>query len=504
MKSIGLQILLSVCLCTSLLAGNDPPQVAGFDSLFAKVQTMRANSPDSAIRLLQLGYENYVAASDTLAAIQTLIQWAHIAGHLGNYRASYDKLWKALILADEAKIEKEKAYVYLELGRYYSFFKRKDEAFHYLDLSLAITREQVAQGRLSSAKLVKHYYSLCTTHRELNSPESAQRYLDSCWLFFDPQVSEVELPKLKLEQAYLLKETRKYAAALKLFHEIKPWFEEHRPANQVLLLTFMGDTYRLQQNYTESEEYYLAALAISRRYHSHLDFIPLVHEKLAHLYADMGKHSLAYQSLTVAKELDRQIFDSRSEKNHPLLKILDDFRVEQENREKLLKEQQLAQLMHEDEVLFLQRTILFISLILLLIIGLVYFKQVRSKHQAEKKAFERSQEIDQVRLQLFTDVSHELKTPLTLILGPLRQLLALDHVDEKVRESLAMMERNTRQLTRLIHEILEFRKVESGKAKLNLALGDLVAFTLELIGPFKLMAETKQVSLIFEAQPKEM
>ena len=503
MKSLGLQLLLLIGLSTQLFAFNDLTQVEEGDSLFEAAQITRTQNPDSAISLLLQGYSTYIEAGDTSGAIRTLMLWAGISGHLGNYRESYEKLWKALILANEANLEDERAYVYIDLGRYYSFFKRKEEAFHYLGLSLDITKKQVAQGVHSQASLVKHYYSICATYRELNDPELAQKYLDSCFLFFDPGFEEIDLPKLKLEQAYLLKEEQKYLEALAMFQEIKPWFEEHRPANQVLLLTYTGDTHKALKNYRESESCYQAALAISERYNSHLDFTPLVHEKLADLYASTNEFSLAYQSLSKAKKLDVKIFDSRSENNRPLLEILDDFRKEQENREKLLREKRIAQLMHEDEVQFLQRTILIVSLILLVIIGFVYFSHVRSKHRHEKLEYERNKEIDQIKLRLFTNVSHEFKTPLTLILGPLQQLLSRRQLDASMKSSLQMMERNARQLKRLINEILEFRKIESAEVKLNASFGDILAFSKRLTHSFEVLAKDKNITLSFGTDERE-
>lgn len=504
MKAVGFHILLSLCITVQLFATNDSTTSASIGILLEKAQTIKTQDPDSAIQLFRRCYNEYIEIADTSGAIQSLKRWSGVNGHLANYRESYDKLWKALILANEADMEAEKASLYIMIGRYYSFYKRKKETFHYLGLSLEINKRLVANGSLPAASLVDNYYAYCATYREINEPELAQAYLDSCFSLYSPENSSSTIYQLKFEQAFILKESQQYSKALTLFQEIKPWFEQHRPTYQVLLLTYLGDTYKALKNYPESLTSYQTALDISETYNSHLDFSPLVHEKLADLYVQIGEYALAYQSLSRAKELDAIFFDSRSENNRPLLEIQDEFREEQEKREKLLQEQRIAQLEHEDQVQFLQRTILIVSLILLLTIGFVYFNYTRSKLRAEKLEHEKDQEINQIKLRFFTNISHEFKTPLTLILGPLQQLLSMDHLEESLRGPLNMMERNANQLKRLINQIIEFRKVESREVKLNAAFGDLVYFCRELTDSFEVLAKDKQISISFESSQVEI
>ena len=78
------------------------------------------------------------------------------------------------------------------------------------------------------------------------------------------------------------------------------------------------------------------------------------------------------------------------------------------------------------------------------------------------------EQMTHTQLQFFTNVSHELRTPLTLIAGPTEQLLESPAVRGTQRQMLEMVQRNTRILTQLVGEILDFRKVQNGKAKLHL------------------------------------
>ena len=90
-------------------------------------------------------------------------------------------------------------------------------------------------------------------------------------------------------------------------------------------------------------------------------------------------------------------------------------------------------------------------------------QEYQGKINIEKIEQEKIKEVNKIKLEFFTNVSHEFKTPLTLILGPLQRLIASEETSAKVRDSLLLMERNANQLFRLVNQIMEFRKVENKK-----------------------------------------
>ncbi|MEM1124071.1 MAG: hypothetical protein AAGJ18_26780, partial [Bacteroidota bacterium] len=88
----------------------------------------------------------------------------------------------------------------------------------------------------------------------------------------------------------------------------------------------MADAYKGLSQFEEGEQAYQAALNFSRRYNSHRDFTPLIHDKLSDLYRFMGDFANAYEQIKIAKKLDEIFFDSRSPNNRPILEIQDAFR----------------------------------------------------------------------------------------------------------------------------------------------------------------------------------
>ncbi|WP_170110610.1 tetratricopeptide repeat protein [Flavilitoribacter nigricans] len=372
----------------------DNAQTLMNDILIQETIDLREAYPDSAIYLFELYHERFLAEGDTLRAIEVLIRLAGANGHRANYKTSYDKLWKALFLADQIGDDEAKVRVYINLGRYYSFYKRREEALRYLYLSLDVNKELIQRGTVSRENLIKSYYALCATYRELSEPELGKLYLDSCLTVMPAGKRYINEHFLEFERAFLVKGEGDYRRALQIYQSIQPWFAAHSPAYQVLLFTYTGDTYVGLNNYPEAEKYYQRALEISEEYHSHIDFTPLIYERLSNLYVNRNDFRQAYESLRQMKDLDERFFDSRSENNRPLLEIQDAFREQQEQTQQLLREQRLTELEHRNRVWFLQRAILLVCLLFLLIIGFLYFNYVRSKHRAEKRLIRKEREME--------------------------------------------------------------------------------------------------------------
>ncbi|WP_396168020.1 two-component regulator propeller domain-containing protein [Flavobacterium sp.] len=93
---------------------------------------------------------------------------------------------------------------------------------------------------------------------------------------------------------------------------------------------------------------------------------------------------------------------------------------------------------------------------------------------------ENNKQLYLAKLQFFTNISHEFRTPLTLILGPLDKLIQSNINNPKLQKQFKLMEANTKRLLRLINQLMDFRKVGSGKLTINVAKYDLVATTKKI------------------------
>lgn len=364
------------------------------EQYFEEAKAVRFKNPDRAVTLLQQVHAEFLKKGDTLNAIAALLEMPYHYGQKVDYAKSYDGLWLALFLADDLKNESLKAVIYDRLGRLYSFYKKEEKAFEYLNTSLAINKSLIAKGQLDATALVQNYYLICATYRELGKPEIGKIYLDSCFLAYDANKNKLDKAYLDFEKSFILAQEDKNEEAIALLNEIEPWFTENRPSYLVLVYTYWGDVYRNMEDLSESEAYYKKALAIAGQYNSHLDFSVLVHERLAQLFIEKGDFEKAFNSQRKAKELDAQFFDSRSPGNQPLLEIKDEYRLEKERQEKLIQKQRLEQLEQEDKISFLQRIILLGALVFTLIIATIYILQIRNKHKIEKELIRRNKELE--------------------------------------------------------------------------------------------------------------
>lgn len=103
-------------------------------------------------------------------------------------------------------------------------------------------------------------------------------------------------------------------------------------------------------------------------------------------------------------------------------------------------------------------------------------------------------EMDYVKSRFFANISHEFRTPLTLILGPIQEMKTRTE-DGWWQDQLKLMQKNAHRLLRLINQILDLAKLDSGKAQLEVSRIDLVSFTKALTFSFQSLAEQKGITL---------
>ena len=124
-------------------------------------------------------------------------------------------------------------------------------------------------------------------------------------------------------------------------------------------------------------------------------------------------------------------------------------------------------------------------------------EELARKNDELKRLNEEVIELTNSRLVFFTNISHELRTPLTLIADPVEMLLEDSGIKGKSRELLKTVQRNAIALQQLVSNILDLRKIQSGKMELKLVRFDIVEALKVWIGDFKLTAERKKIKLHF-------
>ncbi|MEH0153123.1 response regulator [Limibacter armeniacum] len=119
---------------------------------------------------------------------------------------------------------------------------------------------------------------------------------------------------------------------------------------------------------------------------------------------------------------------------------------------------------------------------------------------------EKNSELTKAKLRFFTNITHEFRTPLSLILGPIEQLLQENGSDSQtsVTNSYNLIKKNALRLHRLINQLLEIRRIESGSLELNLQKDDLVRFVSDTKSLFHNKAAGDSISLFFHSEYKQL
>lgn len=120
---------------------------------------------------------------------------------------------------------------------------------------------------------------------------------------------------------------------------------------------------------------------------------------------------------------------------------------------------------------------------------LILFRNYRIKQKANKLLAE----MDELKSHLYSNISHEFRTPLTLILGPLEQMLAEDTGKTPTKKTIKMMQRNANRLLELVNQMLDLSKVEAGNMKLELIEGDVLKSLRILLSSFSSLAVKKEI-----------
>ena len=121
-----------------------------------------------------------------------------------------------------------------------------------------------------------------------------------------------------------------------------------------------------------------------------------------------------------------------------------------------------------------------------------YFYRVKRKLEKQRYEEEKKEEMHQLQLQFFTNISHEFRTPLSLIAGPIEKLLK-ENTLSKETHTYKVIQKNANRLLQLINELMDFRKVESGILKLQVMHGNIPAFLEELSEEFSELASQKNI-----------
>jgi signal transduction histidine kinase/ligand-binding sensor domain-containing protein/AraC-like DNA-binding protein len=143
----------------------------------------------------------------------------------------------------------------------------------------------------------------------------------------------------------------------------------------------------------------------------------------------------------------------------------------------------------------------YILILIILFWLFIRFNEIRHKEKLainiEKIEKEKLQELHQHKMNFFTYISHEFKTPLTIIIASIDSFFSSDNLPAEFKDRITMVKRNVLRLQFLLNQLMDFRKVETDHATINLQQGDVLIFMKEIFSVFTTLFKKKELEYIF-------
>jgi signal transduction histidine kinase/AraC-like DNA-binding protein len=379
--------------------------------------------------------------NDDSGLAQSLSNVGNLENLMGNHEKAEEYALQSLRIAERINQRSSIAYSNRLLGRIYRRQKKFDEAAKVYEIAIGIFRELDAKRDLAETVLAKGNIFF-----EKNDFKSAiqeyRRALHANKLLFD-----------STNMAYTYAALGSASFELKQPQQSIRYFDSTRTvASRIGLAIIEADSY----------------------------------DGLSTVYASIGNYKLAHESHIHYTRLRDSL--SQIENKEAAAELEAQYQNEK-------KENEIRALNAENEVKELQlqkQTGQRNYLIGLMILSLLLIAVLYNRYIIKQKASKKLEELDEIKSRFFANISHEFRTPLSLIIGPLQQKIETAST-QKDKEDLELMKRNAERLHNLIDQLLDLSKIESGSMKLHAEEGDLSNFTKVIYASFSSMAEQKQI-----------
>jgi signal transduction histidine kinase/ligand-binding sensor domain-containing protein/DNA-binding response OmpR family regulator len=185
------------------------------------------------------------------------------------------------------------------------------------------------------------------------------------------------------------------------------------------------------------------------------------------------------------------------------------FRVKASNNDGLWNEQGAAIKIVVHPPFWLSTGFKLIYFILVIIMLIILLRRTRlraeRKHNDELKELkqQKEKEVYNAKIEFFTMIAHEIRTPVSLIIGPLEKILTiLTTLPEFIRNDLNIIDRNSQRLLQLVNQLLDFRKIEQGSLVLNYSRQNIYQLLCNISERFKPMMEQNHITFTLDCSDK--
>ena len=417
---------------------------------------------------IQWNYSNYdLALKDFFASLAVFEQeedryllascFENIAGvyeNMENYKSALKYYRASLRNSEEVGDARLTASNNHSLGVVMDKYGQRDSALYYFDKSLQLSEESNFRDLLSL-----NYHSLGVLHGKENASKGIE--------FLNKSIS--------LKKSIAL-DNFNIATSLYELGTIQTNQNQFDKAKQSL-----------------EEGWKVSRLTDSKEIKSKLSFA------LYKLNKNMDNQPRALSYLEEYHQLKDSIFDDEANKNLVAREIQYETAKKDQQIALLTKERELKQAEVTAKEALLkqnttQRNLLLAGIASVLIISILLFRNYLVKLRAKEMVNKKQREFVNLRSRFFTNVSHEFRTPLTLILGPLKDLLSSNKENQEHKESYELMKRNGEKLLGLVNQLLDLSKLEAGALPLQVREDELNTFLKTITAAFSSWADYQNIA----------
>lgn len=263
----------------------------------------------------------------------------------------------------------------------------------------------------------------------------------------------------------------------------------------------IGRAHIRTKKYADADRYLQQSLTLARKLG--------LKRVIRHVYLALTDLKVQEQKTDEAFNYMRAYYDVRDSllngsKTRQIVELEAQFEAEKQ-------EQKIRLLEQEKRIESLWKNVLIVgSLFLIIVIIIIYrLQKLRSAKaqqllETQQALNEKLKETDTLKSRFFANLSHEFRTPLSLILGPVDEQLRNTSLPPAERKNLTLIQRNANRLLALVNQLLDLSKLEAGKMELSIQRGNLAEFLHLLAASFDSLAEHKQIHFVKDISENEV
>ncbi len=406
--------------------------------------------------------------------------------NLGSYDSSSFYFHKALSAYEEAGLISKMANAENNLGNVFYRQKKKELAKEYFEKALKTYRADKKEGKVAIV--------LMNLGKVEKNDSLAFAYFNESLKIHEKKNNLNGIASVNINMGSKMMKDSLFEAAIPYYSKALEITEKINHKTKLSIAnSSLGKIYFHLEQEEKAIAYYTRSLELAIE-SNFLDEQRDVYNQLSIVHAEQKNYEQAHQYLKISRDLGDSLINSEN------IKITSELEAKFDNKQ---KEAKLAsqQLTIERQKNFRNTLIIGITILLMGVIALFQWFYYRNKRKAreatleiekQKAATENLRQVDEIKSRFFANISHELKTPLSMVITPIEEVLTKSSDD-----NLLLAHHNSKKVFRLIKEILDLSKLEAGQLELKLTNVSLHQLVHRIFYSFESLAQRRKVQLDF-------